>query len=327
MDLSSFNPTSNPDELVGQCPDCGKVKLYVNTRKRVGYCQRCHRSYRSRDLLRLSSLSDEECLGNNRGNAQGDIYRLSSRFHVAHGSFAYREVDRFPNLVAYLRRREVSLAEARELRLGGREGHDGECAIGFQTHGETVTERRITNPNERGTDWNPPGPKRFWMVDASSVRAHKEISSSSRMLLHGVQEKKSFRRTSVLVEGPFDAIRVWQCGVVAQIASCQGSQVPWGAIGDLGDIQAILILFDNDPVGRAQGEKEALRASLGGYPCLSIGHRLPAKDPGESDLIQLRELIESGLQELSLGDRARMRDQVDSVRQGRASKRKTHTDR
>ena len=184
-------------------------------------------------------------------------------------TYAWYPPDLLPLAKAYLDRRKVSDEARALLPIKARPFGGFGCALGFECAPSYFYERRFNNPLERGRDYLPPGRKSYWRIDRRDSPA------------------------LVLVEGVFDAIRVWEGGF--SVVALHGQGVRWPEIA-LGLELPVIVLFDKDAV--LQAELTAIEGAGLEIPCLSLSHHLVKKDPGETSPGKLRSLLVAGLREL-----------------------------
>lgn len=256
----SLRPTGNPDELKGVCLDCGKPKLYWNTRKNVGYCQVCG----ERKLLDFTSRDRERNRGSRSTRGSVSTRGLGNR-HPKENVF--ETLDRHPLALRYLSSRGVSSHEVS--RLGILASRIGKCEVAIR-FGDSY-QRRVTS--ERGSfsyqNYIPGGTA----IHPWILRAGKEGSP-------------------VLVEGPFDAIRVWRAGFTSACCFGKPRLSTVAALFVRHVLDRVLLLFDSD------AKREAHRL-LQHLACWGVEARdltpalIEGKDPDEHDEEQLRRILSS----------------------------------
>lgn len=96
-------------------------------------------------------------------------------------------------------------------------------------------------------------------------------------------------RGVVVVEGPFDAMRVWQAGC-RPVAALLGTELSSAQRALLATAPRVVVMLDGDDAGR-QGARKLL-AALAPRPVLVV--RLPeGRDPADLDDEGLRHLLPS----------------------------------
>lgn len=190
---------------------------------------------------------------------------LSSLTRIEH---TWHPPDLIPLAKAYLDRRKVTHEARALLPIRARFFGGFGVALGFECAPSYFYERRITDANERGQDWLPPGQKQYFYAPRPDSPC------------------------LVLVEGVFDALRVWEAGFHA--VALHGQSARWEELA-LG--KPVIVLFDKDAVFAS--EDAALKGASLGIPSLPASHWLVKKDPGETSPAKLRELLEAALRELS----------------------------
>lgn len=156
-------------EVLVKCPHCRKRKLYVNSAKRVGYCQRCQRAF---------SRSDIDDLGLLRRVAHNPYVRPLAELPPL--------VDAWtdPDATAYLRGRGVVSGEP----------------VYYDARGRRLYFRIWSPSPDVPPSWHTRGidPGSGWIVYAGTDKRHYLFGNPHVRAGAGI----------VLVEGIFDALRI-----------------------------------------------------------------------------------------------------------------------
>ncbi len=125
---------------------------------------------------------------------------------------------------------------------------------------------------------------------------YKDSGQKSRTLFN-IQNAKG-HRSVIVVEGPFDAIKVHAAGYPNVVATMMGHLSPHQVSLLRRNFESVIVFTDNDQAGRKLGQQIAQACQ--GMQVYFVPYLSDAKDPGELSFDEIRRCLESKKTELEI---------------------------
>lgn len=272
--LNATQVGSNKNEYLMLCPDCGtkdnKPKLYYNVKKKIGYCQRCDKTYKLFDIVKddIAYLVKNALL---QGEKQGRDETLDEKATLT------TTFDEIISIFEY----KPALEYAYSRGLTARQIYD--YKICYAPTGQFA--ERMMIPIEFGGQV-----KGFIGRDITGQQDPKYKFMTGFSWSKYLYPENNIRKNTVLVEGTLDAI-------LTESVCTFSSHISKEQIQILKEhkVKKIYLAFDRDTVGNKKMHRSCKRLYESGFGKASIRPIvLPkGKDPADLGKDKLWEVIKS----------------------------------